>query len=113
MKDLDKKIIAALFPIFGCFLGFLVFTFGLEGWHFVFTGRPRSLWIGPGGLLLSLVVGGVLGWLSYRHRHREFGGVEPFAHDEATSLLWSKRLIVLGACLAALYFIWQLAKSLR
>lgn len=111
MKDLDKKIVAALFPLLGMFLGFLVFTFGLGGWRYTFTGRSRSWWIGPWGLLLFLAVGGVLGWLSYRHRDREIGGVGPLAHDAPTGFLLGKRLIVIATCLVGLYFVWQLARS--
>jgi hypothetical protein len=109
MKDLDEKIVAWLHPLFGAFLGFLVFTFGTGGWWFVFTGKVRSKWVGPMGLLISLAVGALLGWIAYRHR--EFDEVGELAQDEAGALLLGKRIVVIGSCLAVLYFIWQLAKG--
>ena len=112
MKDLDKKIVAALYPLFGAFLGFLVFTFGTGGWWFVFTGKVKSTWVGPMGPLICLVVGAVLGWIAYWQRHREFDQVSELAQDEAGAVLLGKRIVVIISCLVALYFIWQLAKSI-
>jgi hypothetical protein len=112
MKDLDERIVAACYPLFGTFLAFLVFTFAMGGWRYVFTGRPHSLLLGPLGLLLSIGIGATLGWLCYRHRHRQFDVIGPLAHDAATGWLLGKRLIVIATCLAGLYFVWQLARSL-
>jgi hypothetical protein len=112
MKDLDQKIVAWLHPLFGAFLGFLVFTFGTGGWWFVFTGKVRSKWVGPMGLIISLGVGAILGWIAYRHRQREFSGVGELAQDEAGAFLLGKRIVVIITCLVALYFLWQLAKSI-
>jgi hypothetical protein len=112
MKDFDERIVAACYPLFGSFLAFLVFAFGLGGWRFIFTGQSQSLMLGPSGLLLNMGIGALLGWLCYRHRHREVDVVGPLAHDAATGWLLGKRLIVIASCLAGLYFIWQLAKSL-
>ena len=111
MKDLDKVIVAWLHPLFGAFLGFLVFTFGTGGWWFVFTGKVKSKWVGPPGLLICVGVGAVLGWIAYRYRHHEFESLTELARDDADTVLFWKRIIVTISCLVALYFIWQLAKS--
>jgi TRAP-type C4-dicarboxylate transport system permease small subunit len=113
MKDLDKKIVAALYPVFGMFLAFLVFTFGCGGWRYVFTGRRQSTLLGPLGLVLSLGIGAVLGWLSYHYRRREIGGLESLPLDDAERELLVKRIVVVATCFVGLYFVWQLAKSLR
>jgi hypothetical protein len=89
MKDLDQKIVAALYPLFGAFLGFLVFTFGTGGWWFVFAGKVKSTWVGPIGLIICVGAGAFLAWIAYRQRHHELE----------------------GRCLVALYFVWQLAKN--
>ena len=113
MKSADEKIVAVLHPLFGAILGFVVFTFAFGGWRYVFTGSARSAFIGFPGLVLCLAIGAVLGWLAYRHRHREVGGVTPLAHDAATGYLLGMRVVVIGTCAVVLYFVWQLAKSLR
>ncbi len=113
MKRADEIIVIVMYGLFGALLAFLVFTFGLGGWAYVFTGKPRSVLIGFPGLLLFLTTGASLGLLSYRHRHREFGGVGPLAHDAATGYLLAKRVIVILTCLAGVYFVWQLAKDVR
>ena len=101
------------YGVFGAFLGFLVFTFALGGEKFVFAGHSSTFWQGPLGLLVCLSVGFALGWLSYKYEHREFGSTKWLFQDQATALLFTKRLIVTVGCVAALYFIWQLAKSLH
>src|SRR5688500_18480685 len=107
MKDLDQKIVAALYPIFGAFLGFLVFTFGTGGWWFVFTGKTKSKWIGPMGLIICVGAGAVLAWLAYRTRHRELEGVENALSTLEENPLLKKRVVVVISCVVALYFVWQ------
>jgi hypothetical protein len=111
MKDLDKKIVALMYPLFGAFLGFLVFTFGTGGWWYVFAGKVKSKWVGPMGLVICLAVGAVLGWIAYWQRHRELEGAEDAILTLEQNPLLKKRLGVVLFCLIALYFVWQLAKS--
>ena len=111
VKDLDQKIVAAMYPLFGAFLGFLVFTFGTGGWWFVFAGKVKSMWIGPMGLAVSVAVGAVLGWIAYRRRHSELEGVDDALATLERNPLLKKRVGVVIFCLIGLYFVWQLAKS--
>jgi hypothetical protein len=111
MKDIDQKIVALLYALFGSFLAFLVFTFALGGWRFVFTGKSMTILRGPVGLFISIALGAVLGWLSYRHRHYESGALGTLAQDTAGGVLLGKRIVVIISCVVALYYIWQLAKS--
>ncbi len=97
----------------GAFLALLVFTFALGGDGFVFTGHSQTLWIGPLGLVACLSVGFGMGVLSYTFTDRELGSIKWPFQSQATAILFTKRLIVIGGCLAALYYIWQLAKSLH
>jgi hypothetical protein len=56
-------------------------------------------WLGPG--------------LVYKYNDREFGSRgSTFFSDSATAMLSTKRLMVIGTCLAGLYFIWQLVRGL-
>ena len=113
MKDFEDKIFLAFYGVFGTFLGFLIFMFGLGGWRFVFTGRPTRPWNGLIALILCTVICGGWGLLSYKLRNHEFGsGTSGMYHDQASAMLFSKRLKVIATCLAALYFIWQLVRSL-
>jgi hypothetical protein len=113
MKDLDKKIVSLVHALFGAFLGFLVFTFALGGWRFVFTGRSQSTWRGPFGLLICIAIGGMLGWIAYKFRSIEFDLSGSIPQDRAGAMLFTKLLMVVGVAVVGLYFIWQLAKSLR
>ena len=113
MKDLDEKIMFAFYGLFGAFIGFLIYAFALGGWEFLLADRRPKPWNGLVALIILLVLGGGWGLVSYKFKHREFGsGSSSLFQDEATAMLFAKRLIVIGTCLAALYFIWQLAKSL-
>lgn len=111
MKDIDQKVVTALFVLFGAFLGFLVFTFALGGMWFIFTGKSNGWWRGPLGLGISLVTGGILGWISYRHRHHESNALGTFARDAGGGVLLGKRIVVIVSCLVGLYYVWQLARS--
>jgi hypothetical protein len=113
MKNLEDKIIFAFYGVFGAAISFLVFVMALGGWRFVLTGHSTRPWNGPVALFICLAIG--LGWglLSYKFRDREFGsGTSSLYEDEATAMLFTKRLMVIATCLAGLYFIWQLAKGL-
>lgn len=112
MKDWDLKIVAVMYALFGSFLGFLIFTFGFGNIKFVFLGKAESMWRGPLGLFLALGGGAVLGLLAWRHRHVEFHGLENFTEDEASAMLFSKRIMVLISCAVGAYFLWQLAKGI-
>ncbi|MBK8000614.1 MAG: hypothetical protein IPK15_18345 [Verrucomicrobia bacterium] len=113
MKNLEDKILYAVFGLMGGFLGFLVFAVGLGGWRYLLTNRPPKPWNGLTALILCTTIGFGWGLLSYKFRNREFGsGGSHFYGDEANGLLFAKRLMVIGTCLAGLYFIWQLAKGL-
>jgi len=113
MKNLEDKIIIAFYCVFGAAIGFLVFAMALGGWRFVFTGHSTRLWNGLVALLVCLAIGLGCGFLSYKFRNREFGsGTSSLYEDQATAILFTKRLIVIATCLAGLYYIWQLAKGL-
>ena len=102
------------YGLFGGGLGFLIFAFGLGGWRFLLTNRPPKPWNGLVALIICLTLGFGWGLVSYKLRDREFGsGGSNLYHDEATATLFAKRLMVIGTCVAGVYFIWQLAKTLR
>ena len=62
---------------------------------------------------LCTTIGFGWGLLSYKFRNREFGSSSSAFYDgDAGGVLFAKRLMVIGTCLAGLYFIWQLAKGL-
>ena len=110
MKDLDDKIIFAFYGLFGAALGFLIFAVALGGWIFLLTDRPAKPWNGLAALIICLALGCGWGLISYKFKDREFGS--GLFQDQATSILFVKRLMVIATCLAGLYFIWQLAKGL-
>ena len=111
MKDPADKFVCAIFGLFGATLGFFVYAIALGGWRYVLIGHATRAWNGLAGLIISCVVGGVLGLVSYWFRDREFGsGGSDYYDSPATAILFSKRLIVIATCLAGLYFLWQLAK---
>ena len=112
VKDLDLKIVAVLYGMLGAFLGFLIFTFAFGNFEFVFMGKVESMWRGPLGLLLALGGGAVLGLLAWRHRQMEFHGLEAFTENQASAILFSKRVMVLISCVCGAYFIWELAKGI-
>jgi hypothetical protein len=114
VQDLfHQRLMFILYGLFGAFLGFLVFAFALGGDEYVFAGHSSTLWVGPLGLLVCLGVGFGLGFLSYKFEYREFVSTKWLFQDQATAILFTKRLIVIAGCLAALYYMWQVAKSLR
>jgi H+/Cl- antiporter ClcA len=112
MKDWDLKIVAVMYALLGSFLGFLIFTFAFDNIEFVFLGKVESMWRGPLGLFLALGLGAVLGLYAWRHRHYEFRGLDDFTTDEASAMLFTKRIMVLISCSVGAYFIWQLAKGI-
>ena len=109
--DWEDKIILAFYGLFGGALGFLIFTFGLGGWRFLLTNRTAKPWNGLAALIICCTLGFGWGLLSYKYRNREFGSNNRF-ENQATAILFTKRLMVILTCLAALYFVWQLAKGL-
>jgi hypothetical protein len=112
VKDLDLKIAAVLYGMLGAFLGFLIFTFGFGNLEFVFMGKVESMWRGPLGLLLALGGGAVKGLLAWRHRQMQVHGLEAFTENQASAILFSKRVMVLISCALGAYFIWELAKGI-
>jgi len=113
MKNLEDKIILLFYGLFGGFLGFLIFAMALGGWRYLLTSRPAKPWNGLVALIICSALGFGWGLVSYKFRNREFesGESSPF-ENQATAMLFTKRLMVIGTCLAGLYFIWQLAKGL-
>ena len=112
MTSREEKVVSAFYGLFGSFLALLVYSVVFDGWEYVFTGDSKSLWIGPFGLIVCLVIGCALGLLSYWHQHKEFDlGLSVFWTDMPTALLFSKHLVVIAGSIAALFFIWQLARS--
>lgn len=110
---LEDKFMYVLYGLFGAFIGFLVYAMAFGGWMFVFTGKASRPWNGMVALLICLVIGGGWGLLGYKFHDREFGSGTSGVYDDAsTSALFSRRLTMIGTCLAGLYFIWQLAKGL-
>jgi hypothetical protein len=109
----EDKIMYVLYCLFGAFLGFMIYAVALGGWMFVLTGNSSEPWNGPVGLLISLVIGGGWGLVAYKFSDRELGaGPSGLHEDQAGAILFIKRLMVIGTCLAGLYFLWQLAKGL-
>src|SRR5712692_10534927 len=98
MKNLEDKLIAIFYAFFGAGLGLLVYTFGLGGWEFVFTAHTKSTLKGPLGLIVSLGIGAVLGLFSYATKNKEIGGRgrSSFFQDQASSVLFVKRLLVIA-----------------
>lgn len=109
----EEKVMYVLYCLFGAFIGFLVYAAALGGWLFLLTGKADRPWNGLVALLICLTLGGGWGLVAYKFHDREFGsGSSNYYGDPATGILFSKRLMVIGTCLAGLYFIWQLAKGL-
>ena len=112
MSSLEDKIIVVFYGLLGAMLAVLVFAFAFGGWEYVFTGDAKSVWIGPFGLVLCCGIGFALGLLAYKHKHRELdSGPSAFWTDGPSATLFAKRLLVIAGAVAALYFLWQLARS--
>lgn len=111
MNSLDQRIVAVLYLFLGVVLAFVVYVFALGGDDYVFTGRPASAWSGSQGLLGSIWIGALSGWLGYRFRHVDIGNAGQNMQSAALGLLLAKRVIVVGSCLVATYLLWQLARS--
>jgi hypothetical protein len=114
MKNLDDKIIMVFYGVFGGGLGFLIYTFGLGGMKVMVMNRAAKPWNGMLALIICVVLGFGWGIVSYKFKDREFGGGgSSLFDDQATALLFTKRLMVLLTCVAGVYFMWQLAKGLK
>lgn len=113
MRDATDKVMFVFYGMFGALLGLLIFMFGLGGWPFVFMGKSTRPWNGLWALVACCVLGGGWGFIAYIARQRELGssGSSLFS-DQASAVLFSKRLMVIATCVAGLYFIWQIAKSI-
>ena len=112
MKNLEDKVFYAIYGLFGASLGFLIYAIALGGWRYLLIGRQVRSWNGLVALIICVGLGFGWGILSYRFKDREFdSGASHFYHDEATAFLFTKRLMVVATCLAGLYFVWQLARS--
>ena len=113
MKNWEDRIMYAFYGLFGTFLGFLVFMMALGGWRLFFLGRATRPWNGLSALLICLIVGGGWGLVAYKLRDREFGsGAAGSFEGPGDAVLFGKRLMVVVSCLAALYFIVQLARGI-
>jgi hypothetical protein len=113
MRDVEDKIIFAFYGVFGATIGFVIFAFALGGWRFLLTDRPAKPWNGLAALIVCVCLGGSWGLLSYKYKDRDLGsGPSALYENGGTGILFVKRLMVIATCLAALYFIWQLAKGL-
>jgi hypothetical protein len=113
VKSLEDKIILVFYALFGGFLGFFIFAVALGGWRYLLTNRPAKPWNGLVALIICLALGSGWGLVSYVFRNREFGsGGSSLFGDQASGMLFTKRLMVVATCVAGLYFIWQLAKGL-
>ena len=113
MKNFENKAALAFYGLFGAFLGLLIFMFALGGWEFVFTGHHQRPWNGGVALAICLVICGGWGLLAYKLRDQEFGSGHSNLHDsEASAILFTKRLMTVASCLAALYFMWQVARGI-
>lgn len=113
MKNLEDKILYAVFGLFGGIIGFVVFAVGLGGWRYLLTKHPPKPWNGLTALILCAAIGFGWGLLSYKFRNREFGSNDSAFYDDGSGgVLFAKRSMVIVTSLAALYFIWQLAKGM-
>jgi hypothetical protein len=111
MKDTSDLIVCAFYGLLGALLGLLIFAFALDGWSFLLAGRASKSWNGAIGLIVCCAIGGGLGLLSYHFSDREFGSrASLFFDDQATALLFVKRLLVIAGCVAVLYFLWGVIK---
>ena len=112
MKDRIDWLIVAFWGLFGGIIGTLIFTVALGGWRYLLgVGKPKP-WNGLAALLILTTLD--LGWglLGYKYRNRELGAWPRAFKNPATGMLLTKRLMVIATGLAALFFIWQLAKGL-
>ena len=113
MKDFTDKLMFGFYGLFGAALGLMIFMFALDGWSFVFAGRASKPWNGAVGLIICCVLGGGWGLVAYKFKDREFDSdASSYFHDQATAILFAKRVMVIATCLAGLYFIWQLARGI-
>ena len=99
-----------LYGLLGSVAGLFIFIFTLNGWQYVFMGKSGSLWLGPLGVGVSLVIGFSLGLLAHQHRKKESGS-GGFHSDNASATLFMKRMIIISGALVGLYFLWQFAKT--
>lgn len=110
---MEDKILYAVFGFIGGGIGFVVYAMALGGWEYLLTKRPPNPWNGLTALILCTTIGFGWGLLSYKFRNREFGSDDSTFYDDGPGgVLFGKRLMVIGTCLAGLYFIWQLSKNL-
>ena len=115
MKDFTDKFMLVFYGLFGAGLGFLIYLLPLSGWEYLFIGQTRSTkpWNGAVALIILCVLGGGWGVVSDIYKDREFGSRSSmFYYDPASAALFSKRLMVIGTCLVAVYFIWRVARRM-
>lgn len=113
MKTWEDRIMFAFYGLFGAAIGFLIFAVALGGWRFLLTQDPAEPWNGLTALILCTALGAGWGLFAYQFKDREYGsGPSSLFQDQATAILLVKRLMVLATCLAGVYFVWQLARTL-
>jgi hypothetical protein len=110
MQRWDDRLFAAVYGLFGAFLGFLVYLFAFGGFlRPLFRSTRRG---GPGWIPLLFCAGiaAIAGVYAYVHRKKEFGGGFGDAVGGSDgAVLFTKRLLVIGVAFAGLYFLWQFA----
>jgi hypothetical protein len=105
-------VMLAVYGIFGAFLGFLIYVFAWGGFRLLLAGERYNQSTEVIALLLCLFIGAGWGLFAYKYKHHEIGAAgSTFYHDQPTAILLSKRLLIIGTCLAGLYFLWQVAKG--
>jgi hypothetical protein len=109
----DEKVVVIIYAVMGAGVGALVFFFTLGGIDLL-AGKSTAWWNGWPGLFLSGCFGGLVGAVSYKFRDKEFAAPEvdldPYGGRAGGELLMRRLGVILGA-VVAIYFLWQMAKS--
>ena len=108
----DEKIVVIFYALLGAFVAILVFGFTLGGIDLL-AGKSTAWWNGWIGLFLSAFIGAFVGALSYKFRDTEFDAPEVDLYGgTAGAQLFIRRGGVILFAMVAMYYLWQLAKSI-
>ena len=107
----EDKVFSAIYALMGAGAAFAVHCVLLGGWRWLFLGKHKSFFAGPGGMAICVIAGAVLGVMLYREQE---AGVTAtgLGGNQGESLLIVKRIMVIGMALIGLYFLWDLARGI-
>jgi hypothetical protein len=110
----DEKIAYLINALFGAALGIAIYLFGLGGFRFLLMSRPPAhWWSGWLGFCICVGASAAAGAYSYKNRHAQLDlPREGIYEGKAGGELLVRRLFVIGGAVVAIYYIWQLAKSI-